>query len=302
MGLPNRNGLAIAEIVIYAPLVVLSFALCIRHSFRIFVGWIFLFIFCAIRIVGPALQLARINNPNNIAFYTAPIELFAVGQVVLLYTTIGLLARVANAINQVRHISIKALYIHLLRIPLIAGIILVIIGGIVSASTWISTGKYPVDRLTKIGTIIIVAAFAVIVLVALGFTRRRAEVERPDVVLFNAILLSMPFLLIRLVYSLLIAFVDNAVFNPLNSNAAAQGFLAVLVEAIVVILYTVAGFRIPRLPKPENESSDWSRNRNRFRGGIQRFHKSNGGVGAHNISQPGAVVVDYRKDSAGSTC
>jgi hypothetical protein len=295
-GLSNSDGLAIAEIVIYTPLVVLSFALCIRHSFRVFAGWLFLFIFCALRIAGSALLLARINDPSNVEFYTVPIELFAVGQVVLLYSTLGLLARVADGFNQIWHTGIKSLYIQLIRLPLIAGIVLIVIGGVASASTWILTGNYPVDLLTKIGTIIVVAAFAPVAGVALLFSPRVAEADRSDVILFNAVRSSLVFIFIRLVYSLLIAFVDDAAFNPLNANAAAQGFMAVLDEAVAVILYVVAGFRISRLPKKtvvKNES-DWSRRWNRVTGGIQRIHNF-----AHRItpkpSRPAAVAEGYRK-------
>lgn len=293
MGLSNRDGLAIAEIVIYSPLVVLSFALCVRHSFRVFVGWLFLFLFCSIRIVGPALQLASINNPKTIPFHTTPIELFAIGQVLLLYTTLGLLSRVANGVNKIRDTGVKGLYIQLLRVPLIAGIILVIIGTVASASTWISTGSYPIDRLTKIGTIIIVAGFAVIVLVALAFVARRADAERADALLLDAIIASLPLILIRLIYSLMIAFVDDAAFNPLDGNAAAQGLLAVAGEAIAVILYIIAGFRIPKLPGKVvvTTDSDWSRRRNRF-AGLVRSNKA---------ADSDATDVHF-KVSADSTC
>lgn len=273
-GLSKSNGLAIAEIVIYTPLVVLSLALCIRHSFQFFAGWLFLLIFCALRIVGSALQLARINNPSNIEFYTVPIELFAVGQVILLYTTLGLLARVADGFNKIRHTAIKSLYIQLMRLPLIAGVILIIIGGLASSSTWISTGSYPVNLLTKIGTIIVVAAFALVVTMALMFSPRVAEADRSDVILFNAVRVSLVFILIRLVYSILIAFVDDAAFNPPNANVAAQGFMAVLNEALAVIIYVIAGFRISIIAKKtvaKTESAS-SRYRNRVAEGTPRSH------------------------------
>ena len=303
MVLSSHDGLAIAQIVIYSPLVVLSISLCIRHSFRVFVGWLFLFIFCAIRIVGPALQLASIKSPKTIAFHTTPIELFAVGQVVLLYTTLGLLARVANGINSIRNTGIKGLYIHLIRLPLIAGIVLVIVGGITSAGTWISSGNYPIDRLSKIGTIIIVAAFAVIVLMALGFVPRRTEAEHSDALLLDTILTSFPLILIRLIYSLLIAYVDDAAFNPLDGNAAAQGLMAVAEEAIVVILYVIAGFKISRLPKnatakTENKSS---RRRSRITRG-QRLQNFSSRVWGRKAAQPNVAGVDPKEEFAESAC
>lgn len=304
MGLSSHNGLAIAEVVIYAPLVVLSFALCIRHSFRIFVGWLFLFLFCAIRIAGAALNLASINKPKTIAFHTTPVELFSVGQVVLIYSTLGLLARVANGINKVRNTGVRGIYIQCLRLPLIAGIILVIIGTDISAGNWITTGAYTINHLTKIGTVIIVAAFAIIVLVVLVFIPRRAEAERSDALLFDMILLSLPLILIRLVYSLLIAFVDDAAFNPLVGNAAAQGLLAVAEEVIVVILYIVAGFRIPKLPKNVvvKTESDWSRRRNRFVTGIQRFQSFTGRVRSHKTLGSDEVNMAPNKLPTESAC
>ncbi|KIN08178.1 hypothetical protein OIDMADRAFT_48055 [Oidiodendron maius Zn] len=303
MALSSHDGLAIAQIVIYSPLVVLSILLCIRHSFRVFAGWLFLFIFCAIRIVGPALQLAAIKSPKTIAFHTTPIELFAVGQVVLLYTTLGLLARVANGINSIRNTGIKALYIHLIRLPLIAGIVLAIIGGITSAGTWTSSGNYPIDRLTRIGTIIIVAAFAVIVLMALGFVPRRAEAGHSDALLLDTVLASFPLILIRLIYSLLIAYVDDAAFNPLDGNAAAQGLMAVAEEAIVVILYVIAGFKISRLPKNATAKSEnkSSRRRSRITRG-QRLQNFSSRVWGRKAAQPNAAGVDPKEEFAESAC
>jgi hypothetical protein len=303
MGLSSHDGLAIAEIVIYSPLVVLSFALCIRHSFRVFVGWLFLLIFCAIRIAGPALQLANINNPKTVAFHTTPIELFAVGQVVLLYTALGLLARVADGINNIRNTGIKGLYFQLLRLPLIAGIVLVIIGTVTSASTWISSGNYPIDRLTKIGTIIIVVAFAVLVLMALVFVPHRAEAEYPEALLFDTILASLPLILIRLIYSLLIAFVDDAAFNPLDGNAVAQGLLAVAEEAIVVILYVIVGFRIPKLHKTAvvKTEGDGSKRRNMLTG-VQRLQNFSTHVRGQRHAHLDAVGARLKEQFADSAC
>jgi hypothetical protein len=142
MGLSNLNALSIAELVIYAPLTVIACAVSIRHGFHPLKGWIFLFIFCALHIVGAALNLATINSPMVITFVTVPIELFAIGQVVIIYVILGVLARVADSINKERPTTLKALYIHLLRIPFIAGIILVIIGTDASNATWSTTGIY----------------------------------------------------------------------------------------------------------------------------------------------------------------
>lgn len=162
-----------------------------------------------------------------------------------------------------------------------------VIGGVASASTWITTRNYPIDLLTKIGTIVIVAGFALIVGVALLFSPHVAGADPSDVLLFNAVRVSLPFILIRLVYSLLIVFVDNAAFNPLDGNAAAQGLMAVLEEAVAVILYVSAGFRISRLPKNTavRTESDWSRRQNRAAAGIQRFHNFAGGRGGPKPSK-----------------
>ena len=249
MGLSNLNALSIAELVIYAPLTVIACAVSIRHGFHPLKGWIFLFIFCALHIVGAALNLATISSPMVIAFVTVPIELFAIGQVVIIYVILGVLARVADSINKERPTTLKALYIHLVRIPFIAGIILVIIGTDASNATWSTTGIYPINELTKIGFIIFIATFAVLVLMVFVFMPRRSQAEAPSRLLYDIIIASLPFMLVRIIYSLLITFVDNAAFNPITGNVAARGFLATVEEMIITILYIYVGLKLPKLPK-----------------------------------------------------
>lgn len=298
MGLSNRNGLSIAELVVYAPAAVMGLTLFIRHGFRILTGWLFLLLFCLIRITGAALNLATINNPKVIAFYTVPVELFTVGQVVVIYVTLGLLARLTNSINKIYPTRLKAIYFQLLRIPLIVGIILVILGLDGAEGTWLTTGIYATPLLAKIGTIIVVAAFAVLVLMAGVFIPRRSQAEPTDRFLLDMVMASFPLILIRIIYSLLSAFVEGPTFNPIYGNVAALGLLAIVEEMIVTIIYVTVGFRLPQLPKKveANAESDRSRRWSRSVGGIQRLRNFTGRVPGHKVGGPEAAGRDPVQD------
>lgn len=59
---PPREAVAIAELVCYVPLTFISLYVAFRHVFAKQFGWIFLNIFCALRIAGAGLEIASARN------------------------------------------------------------------------------------------------------------------------------------------------------------------------------------------------------------------------------------------------
>ena len=113
------------------------------------------------------------------------------------------------------------------------------------AST-ISTGK----NLYHAGIII----FAVVYLVQAGITiisfigiRDMPQGEKRILI---AVGCSLPFLLVRIIYTILVAFDTNsATFNIISGNALVQGFMSTMEEFVTVGLYLAAGLMAPKIAK-----------------------------------------------------
>jgi hypothetical protein len=80
--------LAIAQVAIYAILVIPSIYILIKHSWEGLNGWIFIFGFCMLRIIGCALQ---ISDDKNGTISTIPVIISGVGLSPLVLAFMGIL-------------------------------------------------------------------------------------------------------------------------------------------------------------------------------------------------------------------
>lgn len=87
------DGVAIFNLVYYSPALLASLYTSTKHGFSRGSGWIFLTIFCVIRIVGAGAQLATINNANPSTAETIALVAAVLGLSPLLLATMGILAR-----------------------------------------------------------------------------------------------------------------------------------------------------------------------------------------------------------------
>jgi len=87
--------IAYAELVVYIPIFLLTAIIIFRHGFQKQLGWIYLTLFCVVRIAGAIFEIKREHAPTN----TTDIEwseiLQSVGLSPLLMATLGLLKRVS---------------------------------------------------------------------------------------------------------------------------------------------------------------------------------------------------------------
>lgn len=61
-----REAVAIFELITYIPLTFVTFFIAFRHGFAKQLGWIYLAIFCVLRIAGAALEIVSDKNPNSL--------------------------------------------------------------------------------------------------------------------------------------------------------------------------------------------------------------------------------------------
>ena len=90
----EREAIDIAIIAIYIPSIVAAVFVSIRHGFVRQLGWVYLLIFCALRIAGGAVGILSVHNPKSISDAEWAAILSSVGLSPLLLASMGLLQRV----------------------------------------------------------------------------------------------------------------------------------------------------------------------------------------------------------------
>ncbi|KAL8824495.1 MAG: hypothetical protein Q9191_005019 [Dirinaria sp. TL-2023a] len=235
--MPNeRYSISIAELVVYVILFPLSTLVIFRHGMGKSSGWIYLGIFCGIRIASSALGIVSYHHPNSqddLVWYSI---LGGVGISPLLLASKGLLTRVNEHIGS----KYRVLALRILHLPNILALILSIIGGTrldSSSSDKVSQGK----KLTQAGIIIFLVVFALMAVLAfLTFTSLSAIPSGEKRILFG-VLLALPFIFVRILYSVLADFVDSSTFRLIDGNPTAQLCMSIVEEMIVAVLYIATG-------------------------------------------------------------
>ena len=137
----------------------------------------------------------------------------------------------------------------LLFIPSTVGLILAIVGGSDQFSSKLSDQSQG-RTLSRAAIIVFVVTFIVQSGIALlSFFNFRA-ISQGETRLLIAVACSIPFLAVRLIYSVLSVFVtDSTTFSLTEGSVVVEGFMAVFEEFMVVILYLSAGLATPKLVK-----------------------------------------------------
>lgn len=89
----TEEAIAYAEICVYVPVLILTLIVVVRHGFKKQLGWIYLAVFCVIRIAGAGFKIDESRSPNKTNTEWSGI-LQSVGLSPLLMASLGLLKRV----------------------------------------------------------------------------------------------------------------------------------------------------------------------------------------------------------------
>jgi hypothetical protein len=90
----TTEHIAIAELVVYIPVALVSLFVVLRHGFHRQLGWIYLFVLSGIRIAGGVFEILSHNDPSNTNDAEWGLILQSVGLSPLLLSSLGLLKRV----------------------------------------------------------------------------------------------------------------------------------------------------------------------------------------------------------------
>jgi hypothetical protein len=162
--------------------------------------------------------------------------------------TIGLLSRLLDSINKAKRTILHSTMFHLIHLIILLGLNLGIVGGIDAANNYVSSGTYTPTALNKAGIALFIVAYVAIVAIVNMTSFQVSHAEKGEKRLLFAVVISLFFLLVRLLYSIISTFTHRRSFNLLNGNVTVILCMALIQEAIVVALYGGTGLTLKRKP------------------------------------------------------
>lgn len=240
----GRDTIALVELIFYVPFMLLSAFVCFRHGFSRSSGWFYTLALCLIRIIGGICQFVS-HSDQSTGLLQAILILDSIGLAPLLLGTLGLLSRFVDFINANSTPNYTTRHFRALQLILLVSTILAITGG--SNISLDSKGNYQVSTTSKIGVILYVVGFVGIVLVFALSLPQMAVIPTKERRVPIAIGLALPFILVRLVYSILSVFIQDHLFSVAKGSAAVRLGMAVVEEIVVVAVYILLGMFVVKL-------------------------------------------------------
>jgi hypothetical protein len=130
------------------------------------------------------------------------------------------------------------------QIIITIGLILSIVGGTNSISP---SGTFTVQTTSKVGVLLYVVGWAVVTLRTI-FIIPQFSSHTGEKRLAIAVIIALPFIAVRISYSLLAVFLHNHDFSLINGSVAIWVVMSVLEEFLVVIIYLIVGWKAEALP------------------------------------------------------
>ncbi|KAL8791177.1 MAG: hypothetical protein Q9195_006016 [Heterodermia aff. obscurata] len=127
------------------------------------------------------------------------------------------------------------------------GLILSIVGGINAGEDYGKTGIYKSQTLSKAGLGLFIAAFAILCLITASLVQSIRHCEEGEKRILLAVAVSLPFLLVRLIYSALAVFANKRSFSLFYGDVSILLFMALLEEVIVVVIYEGVGMTLKKV-------------------------------------------------------
>jgi hypothetical protein len=252
-----RDGVSVLKLVIYTPYLFASLYVCFKMGFMKGSGWIYLSIFCVLRIVGAAAQLATISSHSTTPYTIAAI-CDAIGLTPLLLASLGLISR---AYYSLLNSPWKGVFFSMtvLRIPQIvttvAGILCIV--GATSAN---KIQDFTKESTVHIGIVLYAVSYVILLILTITAGAVYLKQRSGEKALIMAVGAALPFLLVRLLYSIIAVFASNAhSFNLVTGSVAVNLVMAVLEEIIVVAIYTIVGIKQKVVPKEQQQQGPAAR-------------------------------------------
>ncbi|KAK1980412.1 hypothetical protein LZ30DRAFT_723426 [Colletotrichum cereale] len=294
------DGLAIWQLIFYTITLVLSLWVSAKHGFLKSSGWIFLAIFSILRIISNSSQIATITANSETAVIISIIT-GLLGLSPLLLAALGILSRVYYSILESPWNTIFSLVIlRIVQVPAAIALILCIVG-----ATSIDNPSEINDQVTvQAGIVLYLVVLILILLLVVGANFGMRTTEQGEARLLRVVVMSLPFLFIRIVYSLVGTFGKNEDFSVGNSStksALINLFMVRVEEMAVVAIYLWGGLLQRPVPRNEDDMDRSMAERMRFRTYRGDFDSGKLGIvslAAHSIFEmlsPNETVANHRE-------
>lgn len=177
--------------------------------------------------------------------------------------------------------SYRSRCLQLLQLPAAIALIICIVGGSDLTDSSVSeqsTGK----KLIKAGLIIFLIIYVCLfLLIAKSASETNGLASREKRVL-SALMVALPLLGVRILFSLLAYFSKLSTFSPTSGNVLVRAFMAILEEILIVIAYTLAGILVPKYDDARIGDTEYQ---------VQHLETANSKPARHAPQQNPRVVV-----------
>ncbi|KAL1591976.1 hypothetical protein SLS60_011568 [Paraconiothyrium brasiliense] len=233
-----HDTVALIELIFYIPTIFVSAYVCYKHGFKRSSGWLYTPILCLIRIIGSICQFVSNTNPSTGLLQTIFI-LDSVGLSPLLLATLGVLNRFVDFLNARSAPTFTIRHFRIVQLVLMLGLILSIVGGTSISPS--ADGSYTPPTTSKVGVVLYIVGFvAILFILAVSVPRRHVVPGRERHVPIT-IFIALPFVAVRLLYSILAVFVHDHTFSIATGSVAVNIGMSVVEEFVVVGLYVLLG-------------------------------------------------------------
>ncbi|KAF8525369.1 hypothetical protein JB92DRAFT_3140385 [Gautieria morchelliformis] len=228
--LDNFGKIAVGELVIYPPILCLSVFVALRHGFSPKDAWICLFLFCSVRIVGSVLSIVSQSQSDPSAGLLEAVAIVqALGLSPLLLSTLGFVKTIAEYGGLPSFIT-RVLHVHV-HILVTIGVALAVIGGTKLSPSNSPSSQASGHTLSKAGTACFLVAYITLSGVLVLLWRATERIPQNHRKLLRNLSLVFPVLAVRVLYSVLGAFVPSpSKWSPTTGDWKLYLIMALVME------------------------------------------------------------------------
>lgn len=195
------------------------------------------------------MSLAAVSSPS-VSLVTGAQILQNVGVSPLILTTLGLLSRVLDGINRNTHALVQPRLLKLVETITVVGLILGIVGGINASKEYTRTEVWPTEKVTKISNVLYIFSFVAVLVAAFLTSFSISHAANGEKRILLGVAIALPILFVRLLYSILSAFVTNSTkFKAFDGSVTILLFMALLEELAIVVIYMGMGLTLKVRPE-----------------------------------------------------
>lgn len=169
--------------------------------------------------------------------------------------SLGLLGRVRHSIHKTRQTMVTTTVLSLDDLVILLAVVLSIVGSTSIPHSAFQNPDEPLEipNTLTAGSSLYIVAYVLLALMTACLCLHIRHAEHGEKRLLAAVALSLPFLLVRLVYTCLSVLGQVAKFGFAHRDTTIFLCMTLIMEAVVVIIYEVAGLTLRRLSADDRE-------------------------------------------------